>query len=195
MNGEPLAQKHGFPVRATIPGIVGARHVKWLDKITVAETESPNFYQKHDYKILPPDATDAESADKYWDAVPPMMENVINSVVVVPDEDDSTVERSRDGTITIKGYAVPQGEHGPVVMVEVSCDQGATWTKARLGSTKKWSWVLWEAIVPVELGEGRRIFSKATDASGNTQTEDRSEWNLRGIGYNGYESRTGIKIV
>lgn len=120
-------------------------------------TESPNFYQQHDYKVLPPEATDTESAAKFWNAVPPMMENVINSVVVFP-EDHEAVERSHDGTIKIEGYAVPQGEHGPIVKVEVSCNNGASWTEARLGSKYKWSWVLWEVNIPVETGKRIRIF-------------------------------------
>lgn len=194
MNGEPLPDNHGFPVRAIIPGIIGARSVKWIDRITVAETETCNFYQQRDYKVLPRDATDTESAAKFWEIVPPMMENVINSVVIVPNDDD-IIERSNEGTITIKGYAVPQGEHGPVVKVEVSCDDGASWTEARLGPKQKWSWVLWEADVRVDPGDGVRIFSRATDEGGNSQTEPRSQWNLRGIGYNGYESRTGVKIL
>lgn len=30
MNGEPLPPDHGFPVRIIVPGVVGARNVKWL---------------------------------------------------------------------------------------------------------------------------------------------------------------------
>ena len=29
-NGEELTPDHGFPVRALLPGIAGARNVKWL---------------------------------------------------------------------------------------------------------------------------------------------------------------------
>lgn len=164
-----------------------------MDRITISETESPNFYQQHDYKVLPPEATDAESAAKYWEKVSPMMENVINSVVAIP-ADGETVEQNHDGTITIKGYAVPQGEHGPIDKVEVSCDGGNSWTEARLGPSQRWSWVLWEADVLVEPGNGIRIFSKATDHGGNTQTQERSQWNLRGVGYNGYESTMGVTV-
>ena len=33
MNGEPIPRDHGFPVRAVVPGVVGARSVKWLGKV------------------------------------------------------------------------------------------------------------------------------------------------------------------
>jgi hypothetical protein len=41
--------------------------------------------------------------------------------------------------------------------------------------------------VQVEKGDGIRIFSRATDRGGNSQTQERSQWNIRAVGYNGYE--------
>ena len=193
MNREILTPKHGFPVRAVVPGVIGARSVKWLDRITVSHKESSNFYQRHDYKILPPEAKDAESAKQFWDKVPPMMDNCINSVVADP-EDNETVKRKADGTIRIRGYAIPQANQGPVVKVEVSTDAGRTWQQAKLGPATRYSWVLWEAVVPIATGKGIRIFSRATDKGGNTQREERSQWNLRGVGYNGYESTIGLTV-
>ena len=37
MNGEPLAQDHGFPLRAVVSGWAAVASVKWLGRIYVAE--------------------------------------------------------------------------------------------------------------------------------------------------------------
>jgi sulfite oxidase len=50
-------------------GVAVARSVKWLDRIAVQQEESQSFYQRYDYKILPPDAGDMKEAEKYWDTV------------------------------------------------------------------------------------------------------------------------------
>ncbi|TKA68066.1 hypothetical protein B0A49_04566 [Cryomyces minteri] len=160
MNGNSLSPNHGYPVRVVAPGIAGARSVKWLDCITVQLRESANFYQQHDYKVLPPEAVDGESAKQYWHTVPAIQDMPVNSVVAVPKSGD-TVAVSPDGTIPVKGYALPSGENGPVTKVEVSSDEGKTWNEADLIShpedceNTKWAWILWRAAVKVEPGHPR----------------------------------------
>ncbi|KAE8154815.1 Oxidoreductase, molybdopterin-binding domain-containing protein [Aspergillus avenaceus] len=196
MNGEPLPPNHGYPVRVVIPGVAGARWVKWLDRITVQEQESVNFYQRRDYKVLPPDAVDSASAEGFWDRTPAMCDMPINSVVGVP-EDGERVVLSDDGMVEVKGYAVPQGADGPVTRVQVSGDGGLTWVDAELGGSageRKWCWVLWRARVAVERGNEREILSRAFDAGGNGQVEH-SQWNLRGVGYNGFGRARGLTVI
>ena len=194
MNGKPLTPEHGFPVRVIVPGIAGARSVKWLDRITVQTEESPNHYQTHDYKILPPDAIDAKTAQKYWDTTPAIQDMPINSVIAKP-ESGEKVALLKDGTVTVEGYALPQGDQGPVVRLEVSTDDGQSWTDAELheGKGQKWSWVLWRANVRLERGK-RRLLSRATDKMGNVQ-ENCPEWNLRGVCYNGYGESRDVEVV
>lgn len=195
MNDEPLAPKHGFPVRVVTPGIAGARAVKWLDKITVQKTESSNFYQQRDYKMLPPEATDSEKAEQFWDKTPALQNMPVNSVVASP-QADSTVKRSDDGTVTVEGYALPSGMGGPIVRVEVSTDC-EHWMDAELIShaeDSKWSWKFWKAVVKIEAGQDRIVYSRATDKSGAAQ-EKQSQWNLRGVGYNGYGMADGLTVV
>ena len=199
MNGKPLSPRHGFPVRVIVPGVLGARSVKWLDKIVVAEEESSNFYQKHDYKILPPTAVDKQAAEPYWDKVPAMLEMPINACVAVPTY-KSSVKLPDSGLLHVKGYAVPQGCAGPVTKVEISGDEGQTWVEAKLEYgpshlASKWTWVLWQCQIPMERGEGKKIFAKATDRGGNTQSLEKSQWNLRGVGYNGYEAVFDLTVT
>lgn len=158
--------------------------------------ETPNFYQQRDYKVLPPDAVDNASAEKYWPSTPPMIDTLINSVVAVP-ADNETLTVPSSGEVEVKGYAVPQGADGPLTRVEVSADNGESWIDADLnGSSRdsKWSWVLWTATMKLPPGTGREIWSRATDAGGNTQKQH-SQWNLRGLGYCGYGRARNLTVV
>ncbi|RDW92868.1 putative sulfite oxidase [Aspergillus mulundensis] len=201
MNGAPLEPNHGYPVRVVLPGIAGARWVKWLDKITVQDEESTNFYQRRDYKVLPEEAVDRDAAEPFWDKTPAMSEVSINSVVALP-EDGETVYLSDEGKLVVKGYAVPQGSSGPVVKVQISTNGGKKWVDAQIGelgsiaggkNARKWSWVLWRAEVEIEVGEGREVVSRAVDAGGNIQKEH-SQWNLRGVGYSGYGRARDLNV-
>ncbi|PVH99286.1 putative sulfite oxidase [Periconia macrospinosa] len=205
MNGKPLPANHGGPLRVVTPGIAGARSVKWLDRITVQMQESHNFYQRHDYKILPPEAQTKEEAEEWWDKVEALQDMPVNSVIAIPSA-EASVQVDEDGLVEVKGYALPSGGDGPIVKVEVTGDEGKTWTEATLleyddpketykGVVElKWAWALWTAKVRVEKGKGRRIWSKATDRSGNTQKKD-VEWNFRGVAYNGYGEVDNLEVV
>lgn len=203
MNDKPLTPNHGAPVRVVTPGIAGARSVKWLDEITVQLTESKSHYQQHDYKILPPEADTKEKAEEWWDRVDSLQDMPINSVIGVP-KSESKVQRDADGTIEVKGYALPSGADGPIVKVEVSVDNGETWSDAEIMKAYegdeandvelKWAWALWKVKVKIEKGKDIKIFSRATDKSGSTQVQV-SEWNLRGVAYNGYGEATGLEVM
>lgn len=195
MNGQPLPVNHGFPIRIIAPGIAGARSVKWLDRITVQTDESENYYQHYDYKVLPPEATDAEAAKNHWHSTPAIQDMPVNSVIAVP-QSGETLSSSAD--IVVEGYALPQGDQGPVKKVEVSTDNGKTWTDAKIlsgtGERERWCWTLWRATVTFEKGEGRQILSRATDAGGNVQSAD-AQWNLRGVAYNGYGIARDLQVT
>merc|ERR1712157_335957 len=132
-----------------------------------------------------------------------MMDMPVNSIIGMPD-DEETVKADANGLVEVRGYALPHGRDGPVQKVEVSGDDGKTWVEAKLNfgdygdlNTEeaqrrvRWAWCLWSADVKVENGKNRRIVSRATDAGGNTQ-EEQSEWNLRGVGYNGWGSANDL---
>jgi DMSO/TMAO reductase YedYZ molybdopterin-dependent catalytic subunit len=45
MNGQPLPQRHGFPVRIIGPDLCGEKNVKWIDRIRLSATEEQGFYE------------------------------------------------------------------------------------------------------------------------------------------------------
>ncbi|OCK80999.1 sulfite oxidase-like protein [Lepidopterella palustris CBS 459.81] len=201
MNGHALTPNHGYPVRVVTPGIAGARSVKWLDRITIQLTESPNFYQQHDYKILPEEADCAETAKDFWNKVPAIQDMPVNSVIAVP-ASGSRVEVDSKGMVEVKGYALPSGEDGPVVKVEVSADGGETWEDAELiragemaeeSTSLKWAWCLWRTKIRLEKGKEKKLLSRATDKGGNVQTPC-PKWNLRGVAYNGYGEAKDLEV-
>ena len=194
MNDQPMTVNHGFPVRVIVPGVAGARAVKWLERITVQMAESSNVYMQRDYKILPEEATNREVAQRFFPIVPPIQAMPVNSVVAIP-KSGSVVQREADGTVTVQGYALPSGDGGPVTRVEVSSDDGQQWTQAEIShheGESKWSWVLWKTKLKIELGS-RNICSNAFDAAGNSQPRH-SRWNLRGVCYNGFGEASNLTI-
>ena len=46
MNGELLPREHGYPVRVIVPGHLGARSVKWVNRITVSDEEAMSPWQR-----------------------------------------------------------------------------------------------------------------------------------------------------
>jgi len=46
MNGEPLPAAHGFPLRVIVPGHVGVRNVKWINKISLSKEEATGPWQR-----------------------------------------------------------------------------------------------------------------------------------------------------
>lgn len=40
-----LNRDHGYPLRVIVPGVIGARSVKWLDHINIIEDECQVFFE------------------------------------------------------------------------------------------------------------------------------------------------------
>ncbi|XP_066527820.1 sulfite oxidase, mitochondrial isoform X2 [Hoplias malabaricus] len=190
MNGEDLPADHGYPVRVVVPGIVGARNVKWLGKIVVSEEESKSHWQQNDYKGFSP-GTDWDTVD--FKSAPAIQELPVQSAITWPEE-GSTVDHSMK-EVTLKGYAWSGGGR-EVVRVDVSLDGGKTWHVAELQNSetgqkpgpppppgRAWAWKLWEITIPLPEGaQELELVCKAVDSSYNSQPDTVSPiWNLRGV--------------
>ncbi|XP_057488971.1 sulfite oxidase-like isoform X2 [Actinidia eriantha] len=184
MNGEPLNRDHGYPLRVVVPGVIGARSVKWLDSITIITEECQGFFMQRDYKMFPP-SVNWENIN--WSSRRPQMDFPVQCAICSLED----VNIVNPGKITIKGYAVSGGGRG-IERVDLSIDGGKTWVEAtryqKAGvpyiaddmSSDKWAWVFFEANV--DIPKSAEIVAKAVDIAANVQPENvESIWNLRGI--------------
>ncbi|KAG5873360.1 hypothetical protein JTB14_022963 [Gonioctena quinquepunctata] len=188
MNGVPIPADHGYPIRVIVPGIVGARNVKWLGRIIISEEESDSHWQQNDYKGFSP-STDWDTVD--FTKSPAIQELPVISAICKPNQGD-TVE-VEDGKISVKGYAWSGGGQ-KIVRVDVTADGGKTWHVANFdhqdsaSPPQHWSWTLWSVKVPVDKqSQSVEIWAKAVDSAYNTQPESfENIWNLRGVLSNAY---------
>lgn len=173
MNGEPLSPEHGFPVRVVTPGYAGVRSPKWLAAITVQDHPSDSPIQQKNYKLFPSNVT-KETVDYAKgftiDDMP------LNSAICEPAEG----AKLGAGQVAVRGYAIATGR--PIIRVDVSSDEGKTWTQAELDrrTDAPWSWTLWSVKLDLAKGE-RELVVRAWDAAGETQTSSTAEiWNFPG---------------
>lgn len=183
MNGGPLATDHGAPLRVVVPGVIGARSVKWVAHVTVQAEESDNYYQQHAYKLFPPE-TEPETAD--WCAQPAIQDLPLNAVLT------ETTGLVAPGTTTLQGYAYTGGGH-TIERVEVSTDGGSTWTQADLGDEgSRWTWRLWS--LDVDLAPGAyEIVVRASDGEREQPTSVTETWNFKGYLHNAWH-RTLLRV-
>jgi sulfite oxidase len=170
MNGAPLAPVHGAPLRVVVPGYIGARSVKWLERIEVRSAPWPGYYQQVVYRLLPEDATPAPGAGF------PLGLVALNADVLSP-ANGGTVAAGR---VEIRGYAFAGGERH-VARVDVTLDGGATWSQAELlDDLGPWAWRHWRTTAELAPGE-HEISVRAWDSSAATQPEDEAAlWNPKG---------------
>ena len=51
MDGRPLLQEHGAPVRVVIPDMYGYKNVKWVDRISLVPAEGYGYWEQRGYDI------------------------------------------------------------------------------------------------------------------------------------------------
>jgi DMSO/TMAO reductase YedYZ molybdopterin-dependent catalytic subunit len=143
MNGVPLPNRHGFPLRALIPGRYGEENAKWLTRVELTDHFVGGLY-----------------SDQGWYYGPLHTMNRI---------DRPHGHLALGQTIEISGIAFA-GNRG-IEKVEVSVDDGVTWRQATLDpALSQDSWVLWSWKWTPSLPGQYTLVARATDGTGEVQT-------------------------
>jgi len=146
MNDRSLPRAHGFPARIIVPGIYGMKNVKWLQRIEVVDDDYRGYWQRSDG----------------WDNIAQVK---TASRIDVPAELSAV-----DGETVVAGVAWA-GDRG-IRRVEVSTDDGRTWTRAVLRrELAPAAWRQWRLPWQPAGGAGRVVVRvRAVDGRGDLQT-------------------------
>lgn len=176
MNGEPIPALHGYPLRAVAPGWEGAYSVKWLNRIQVIDKEQEGFFVKTAYRY--PNKPVAPGAAVPPENMVPLTGLVVKSFINAPLEGASF----KPGKVRIAGFAWA-GESF-ITKVEVSKDNGSTWTLAKLGKEReRYAWQSFEYEFTITQPGSHLLMARATDDKGNVQPVA-PQWNPSGYLWN-----------
>jgi DMSO/TMAO reductase YedYZ molybdopterin-dependent catalytic subunit len=141
MNGQPLPDRHGFPLRALVAGRYGEQSAKWLSRIELTDKPYKGFYQSQGWSDGP-----------------------LSTMSRI----DMPASTASFGAVTVSGIAFAGLR--AVARVEVSTDGGAGWHDAVLmpplsdQSWRFWQWT-WRPATPGKY----TLVVRATDSSGTLQ--------------------------
>lgn len=161
MNLAPLTSKHGFPLRAIVPGLYGMMNPKWITEIELVDKVYEGYWQRNGWTNI--------------------AEYNTGSSIVIPGQApirnrfrglDEIPSSSSNERMPLAGIAFG-GDKG-ISKVEVSTDGGTTWKTAKIKEPlSRYTWVLWTAgFVPEEGMDNYKIIVRATDKKGKIQTSE-----------------------
>ena len=153
MNGVTLPQRHGYPLRAVIPGLYGMMSAKWVREVELSDSVYLGFWQTRGW------SNDATVQTVAFIRVP---------------SDGATVSLSQGGGSVVLGGVAFAGDRG-ISKVEVSVDGGSTWQAATLKPpTSDLTWALWAFEWNPRPGN-YVIYARATDGQGTLQTSAQAD--------------------
>src|SRR6266511_816801 len=154
MNGVPLPHRHGYPLRVVVPGYFGEKHVKWLTRIELTDSNAKGFYETQGWGP---------------DFIVPT-----RSRIDLPEYESRFSLGGLNAPIEVKGMAY--GADRGISQVELSFDDGKTWRDAEIyyaGGDLAWS--LWKTEWTPDAEGDYILVVRATDGEGDVQEfeEDR----------------------
>ena len=154
MNGEPLPQPNGFPVRLIAPGWYGIANVKWLKRIEVRSSRYMGHFMAREYVTI---RQEEQNGELVW------LETSVGRALL----------KSVPAKVTRNGgqYRIMGAAWGaPIERVEVQID-GGSWQRAQLGQGHgdAFTWTFWHLDWEDPSPGEHDITSRAIDNEGNVQ--------------------------
>lgn len=189
LNGQPIPNVHGAPVRLVVPGWPGSLSAKWLNRILLRSTphDGPGMggtsYRVPVRPIVPGSRNEgADFADIQSMPVRSVLTNLAHGT------------RLPAGTrsLDLRGHAWA-GEL-TVQAVHVSTDFGATWTPMQVAAPhNRFDWQRWSGQTALPSDGYYEVWYRATDSNGRMQPHAAANWNPQGYGGNAV-SRAAIRV-
>jgi len=180
MNGEPLPNIHGGPVRLVIPGWPGSLSHKWLNRIVLRDREHDGqgmtgFSYRFPVSPMVPGGKGDEKNTRIMESMP------VRSIISNPANGTRLPAGTRNVGLQGAAWAGDQ----TVKAVDLSVDFGATWIPAKLEAPRnRFDWHRWTAALPLPADGYYEIWVRATDSEGRMQPHVAGNWNPQGYGGN-----------
>jgi sulfite dehydrogenase len=166
MNGAPLPHWNGYPARLIVPGWTATYWMKHLSEITFSDKPFDGFWMKSAYRVplgLFP------SVDRFVSqetpANTPITEMMVNSLVT---SHADGAKAAAGAGLTISGIAWDGGRG--VSRVDVSTDDGKTWSEALLGpDLGRYSFRTFSFAIAAAKAGKLQVMARAANKAGQTQ--------------------------
>lgn len=175
MNGEPLPELHGYPVRMLCSGWPASVSGKWLTRILIRDrvhdgAKMTGQSYRVPCKSVPPGTSVADEDMCIIESMP------VKSLITFP---KSGIEASASKRLDLRGHA--WAGDSEVKTVHTSIDFGATWQKAKLKKpANRLAWQHWAASTEFPETGYYEIWARAVDDAGRSQPMVLPGWNPRG---------------
>ena len=162
VEGGPIPQDLGGPLRALVPGHYAVDSVKWLRRVEVVTEPFRGYFQAEDYCFFGAEGIPEGTA---------IRELAVSSLI--------TAMQTGPGVVTVRGVA---WSAAPIARVDLQAGAGP-WLETALDEPLgPYAFTPWSVEVELEAGE-HALASRATDAAGRAQPEQ-PVWNALGYGNN-----------
>ncbi len=180
MNGKPLTNIHGGPVRLIIGGWPGSVSAKWLNRIWIRDRPHDGqgmggtSYRVAIRPMIPGDKPDEKNM-RDLESMP------VRSIITNPANGTKLAPGTRK--LDLRGAA--WAGDNTVRSVDVSTDYGSSWRSMKLGDPRnRYDWQRWTGNVSFPTDGYYEIWVRATDSRGIRQPHVAGNWNPQGYGAN-----------